>query len=408
MSNTFQSFRLVNEEVKALKLFFSIFYFTLLGMDLFVFFMHKASSGRVSDTVNPSEVSWYYILIFLLLPLSILLMKKFSPFIVKYVFFICFTVFDFGYLVYMYQKVQALGGNFTEVVFLMLVPIFVSKNYFWLVTIGSLVKYTVCGIILQTTDVFFPLVMCSIIAVVAYILLIRFLSYIKSITQVFNELGEKEKLANLGQMATGLAHEIRNPLTSLKGFIKLQQESLMEEKDYSPIMNQEIDRICSIVNDLMILGKPKSTIFQKVNLKEIVNYGLSIAEPFAVGREIGFVKEYESDYIEINGDENQLKQVVINLIKNSIEAITEGGQIKIGIKTVDHHKAVLFIEDNGMGIPKENLTKIAEPFFTTKQDGTGLGLMITNQIIKDHDGEMHIESIEGEGTKISIVFGKYS
>ncbi|WP_059172428.1 ATP-binding protein [Bacillus sp. FJAT-27445] len=407
MNGKLQDVRMIPEEVKALKLFFYLFYPTFLGVDLLLFLAFRGSDSSAHYLYDPLEVAWYYLIVLGLLPLSIYWTKRRSPFTVKYLFFICFSIVDFAYLIFSYlnSEKNLLVGNFVELIFIMLVPIFVNKRYFWVVAIGTIIKYLTCGIVLQTTEAFMPIVLYMVISFVAYIILNRFSSYLNAITEVYEELRRNEKLVSIGQMATGIAHEIRNPLTALKGFIQLQQES-MHEKDYSMIMKQEVDRLTTIVDDLMILGKPKKSNFSKINLKETVDYGLSVAEQFARGTNITFIKEFDANPAYVNGDDKSLKQVIINLVKNSIESMPQEGVIKISLKTTDKNQIMLSVSDEGYGIPADHIKKLCDPFFTTKKDGTGLGLMVTSQIVKDHGGDIHIDSEVNKGTKFDITFPK--
>ncbi|WP_316570063.1 ATP-binding protein [Neobacillus sp. YIM B06451] len=407
MTGRLQDVRMVSEEVKALKLFFFLFYLTFIVVDLFLFLAYRGTKSSAHYVINPLEVAWYYLIVLGLLPLSIYWIKRYSPFTVKYLFFICFSIVDFNYIVYSFWNSpnNVLSSNFVELIFILLVPTFVNKRYFWVISIGTIIKYLFCGLVLQTTEVFVPMALFMLISSISFIILNRYASHLKAITEVYEELRQNEKLIGIGQMATGIAHEIRNPLTALKGFIQLQQES-SNKKDYSLIMNQEIDRLTTIVDDLMILGKPKSSSFSKIDLKQMVDYALSIAMQFARGTKITFIKEFDANPAFIKGDEKQIKQVVINLVKNSIESMSEEGTIKISLKSIDENQIVLSVSDEGFGIPEEHIKKLCDPFFTTKKDGTGLGLMVTNQIVNDHGGKIQIESELNVGTKIDILFPK--
>ncbi|MCM2533955.1 ATP-binding protein [Neobacillus pocheonensis] len=203
-------------------------------------------------------------------------------------------------------------------------------------------------------------------------------------------------------MAAAIGHEIRNPLSSLKGFTQLQQERYPNTNDFYPIMIQEIDRINSIVNDLMYLGKPKVIEFEKASIEEIIAYTLSITQQQAERQSVTVETIIEGPLSPIDCDDKQLKQVFINLLKNAIEAMPKGGKIKIQVKVSKERKMLISIEDEGCGIAEENILNIGEPFYTTKKDGTGLGLMVTNQIIKDHKGELSIHSRLEKGTKVEV------
>jgi len=397
------------EELKALKFCIWLFYISFIGVDLLFYVFYPAFFDTYGGGPPFEGIGfWYYLLGLCLLPISMFVYKKGYLYLVKYIFFFGFNILDLinNFFIYLDENKVFQTGNFTEVVFFLFTPIFISKRYYWTVTTVFLAKYAITGFILRTNEIIAPITLLIVISAITYILLIRFKSYLNSLTSVYEEMNQKEKLISIGQMATGIAHEIRNPLTSLKGFIQLQQETKNGEKDYFPIMKQEIDRINSIVDDLMILGKPKKGLFTKANLNEIVDYGISIAEQYAKGTEISIIKEYDdhASPLWLNGDEKQLKQIVINLVKNSVESMANNGTIRVSIKAKGQEQVVLSIADEGNGISKENAEKIFDPFFTTKRDGTGLGLMVTNQIVKDHNGIFQVESQLGKGTKIDILF----
>ncbi|MDP4169791.1 MAG: ATP-binding protein, partial [Bacillota bacterium] len=222
-------------------------------------------------------------------------------------------------------------------------------------------------------------------------------------TSIHEEFRQNEKLAVIGQMATAIGHEIRNPLASLRGFSQLQLERNPTTSEFYPIMIQEIDRINIIVNDLMYLGKPNVVKLKKENIEEIIAYTLSISKHQAEQYGVIFETFMEGPLPSIECDGHQLKQVFINLFKNAIESMPEGGQIKIKIKVIETGRMLISILDQGLGIAGEQLKSLGEPFYTTKTEGTGLGLMVCHQIIKDHLGQLNFESKIGLGTKVDVI-----
>jgi two-component system, sporulation sensor kinase E len=216
---------------------------------------------------------------------------------------------------------------------------------------------------------------------------------------------QSEKLSLAGELAAGIAHEIRNPLTSLRGFTQLLNFKDDTSNPYIPIMLTEIDRINTIVSELLLLSKPKQEDFNKVNIMELIHSSVILmnAQANLHNIEIHLHIEIEKETTFINGLENKLKQVFINLLKNAIEAMNDGGEITLTVKSTDNN---LYIElkDQGCGIPPEYLEKIGQPFFTTKDQGTGLGLMVCNSIIESHKGHMYIQSELEIGTTITLEF----
>jgi signal transduction histidine kinase len=397
--------KLILEEKKALNLFLWLFYITYIAYELLYYYIFPSfSSGGIIG--NPDGVGpLAYIIIFGLIPLTRYLYKKGFPYIVKYLFVFTFFFLDIVNSLMMYigtDKTFA-AGHIVEVLIVLFTPIFVNKRYFWTVSIAVIVKYIFVGIVLWESLVLAPMGIFIILSALAYAILNRFSSYINSITLAHNELRKKEKLAVIGQMATAIGHEIRNPLSSLRGFTQLQLERHPNNSEYAPIMIQEIDRINSIVNDLMYLGKPKAITFEKASIEEIIAYTLSITKQQAESQGVMVDTIMEGPLPPLDCDANQLKQVFINLIKNGIESMPNGGRIRISIKVSEGKRMLISIQDEGCGIAEEDILSLGEPFYTTKQDGTGLGLMVTNQIITDHHGKIIIESSIDKGTTVNVI-----
>ncbi|MGE8204927.1 ATP-binding protein [Heyndrickxia sp. NPDC080065] len=212
----------------------------------------------------------------------------------------------------------------------------------------------------------------------------------------------REKLSVVGELAAGIAHEIRNPLTSIKGLTQLMHESKNVTDEYVKVMISEIDRINQIASELLALSKPQSRKYNQVSLTDILRYVVNIMEPEALLR--GVELEFsEAEHCQIDGDRNGLIQVFINLLKNAMDAMPNGGVIKISSK-VENCKAIVSISDQGIGIPPERLKRIGEPFFTLKEKGMGLGLTVSNKIIQEHKGTIEFHSIENEGTNVTMTF----
>ncbi|MBH5317365.1 PAS domain S-box protein [Paenibacillus sp. GSMTC-2017] len=214
-----------------------------------------------------------------------------------------------------------------------------------------------------------------------------------------------EKLSVIGQLAAGVAHEIRNPLTSLKGFTQLLRSKYSDHIHYFNIMETELDRINLIVNEFMTLAKPHLAPFQEGSLESILQSVISILDTQAILLNVEI--EYEQDELlpPIYCNENQLKQVFLNIIKNALEAMPDGGKVTITtrLQKTNHGNVIhINIQDQGQGIPEELIHRIGEPFVTTKEKGTGLGLMISNQIIEAHNGSLYIDSKRNQGTSVEI------
>ncbi|WP_138494582.1 PAS domain-containing protein [Paenibacillus pinistramenti] len=217
---------------------------------------------------------------------------------------------------------------------------------------------------------------------------------------------ESEKLSLTGQLAAAVAHEIRNPITSIKGFLKLLQNSERKQQ-YFEIVNTEIDRIELILNEMLALAKPQLSKFESKNIRLLLDQVVSLlgGEANMNSIEICLQDFTVTESPEVLCDENQIKQVFINFIKNAIEAMPDGGTLTISLHPPDsvHSRGLrILFTDTGTGIPPELLEKIGEPFFTTKDSGTGLGFMTSRNIIEQHKGKLGITSRVDEGTTIEI------
>ncbi|MBS4175350.1 ATP-binding protein [Bacillus sp. FJAT-49736] len=211
---------------------------------------------------------------------------------------------------------------------------------------------------------------------------------------------KREKLSVVGELAAGIAHEIRNPLTSIKGLMQLMHEAGNVSDQYAKVMISEIDRINQIAGGLLALSKPQSKEINMVLLNEILQYVINILQPEALLKDVQFNLNADSQ-CKIEADRNGLIQVFINIIKNAMDAMPTGGIITVQCKKV-MDKVHVIVSDQGRGIPPERLKKIAEPFFTLKEKGMGLGLTISQKIIQDHKGSFEFYSQEGRGTDVII------
>lgn len=215
-----------------------------------------------------------------------------------------------------------------------------------------------------------------------------------------------EKMSVAGQLAAGVAHEIRNPLTALKGFVQLLQAGIEQKEAYYQIMIDEIEKIDTITSELLFIAKPMTDNRKHEDLSKMLNEVVTLLKTQAKRFEIKIEVTVEES-ISLYCDRTQIKQVFINLIKNAIEAMVDGGTIFIDTTHDDHYGYITFM-DQGTGIPKHLIHKLKEPFFTTKKDGTGLGLMISNKIVENHQGKMKIQSEEGVGSTFTLVLPRHS
>lgn len=210
-----------------------------------------------------------------------------------------------------------------------------------------------------------------------------------------------EKMSVAGQLAAGIAHEIRNPLTSLKGFLQLLQAGVNRKEEYYKIMIDEIEKMETITSELLFISKPLTNNKKEENVEVMVHEIVSLLLPQARLKNVDIKWESQDKHC-VYCDRSQIKQVLINTVKNAIEAMDKKGTIEIIISATDVELEIAIIDD-GPGIPEEIIHKLGEPFFTTKKSGTGLGLMITNQILEKHNGKLKIEQNSNEGSTFKII-----
>lgn len=212
---------------------------------------------------------------------------------------------------------------------------------------------------------------------------------------------KSEKYSIIGELAAGIAHEIGNPLTTLKGFLQFFESGATPKQEYINVMKDELERIAEISKDILILARPDELKFIEENMIEIIDNVVQLMSTDAFKKSIKINKRYKNEPIIVNCIKNQMKQVFINLIKNSIEAM-DGGEINISILK-NEQVVKIMIADNGLGIPEEVLDRIGKPFVTTKETGTGLGIVVTKRIVENHHGSIIIRSLKGVGTTVTIM-----
>lgn len=217
------------------------------------------------------------------------------------------------------------------------------------------------------------------------------------------QLRKSDTLNVIGELAAGIAHEIRNPMTALKGFIQLLEGSVKEDHTmYFNVITTELSRIDSIINEFLILAKPQAVKFVEKDISQIMKETVDLLSAQAVLHNVQFRTYYEQNLPRVFCESNQMKKVFINIIKNAIEVMPKGGYITVSIQKESDQRVHISIGDEGTGIPAHKIKKLGEPFYTTKERGTGLGLMVTYKIIEEHKGTIEVESKLGEGTVFHI------
>lgn len=225
----------------------------------------------------------------------------------------------------------------------------------------------------------------------------------KDMIRLYMNVKELEREKQIRTSLFKITHEIKNPIAVCKGYLDMfDVNDLDHSQKYIPIIKDEIDRVLVLLQDFLSISKVKLNC-------EIMDVNMMLEEitkslkPLLHSKNISLINEIIDDEVYIEGDYNRLSQVVINLIKNSVEA-SKNNNSYIKVKTILNEKTYdIIIEDNGCGISKENIKHINELFYTTKNGGTGLGVYLSNEIIKAHKGSIDYKSVENEGTKVKII-----
>lgn len=216
-----------------------------------------------------------------------------------------------------------------------------------------------------------------------------------------------EKMAAIGEMAAGLAHEIKNPIASLRGSIQLLRDELKCDSNNDKLMAiilRETDRLSSLVNDFLMFARPPVARVEKVEVFRAINDSLELFRR-DTGVCMGISIETEiPENVWINVDPSHFRQIMWNLLLNAAEAMDEGGTIRVEAKPTKSRFVVVKVSDTGKGITRDNLKSIFDPFFTTKPRGTGLGLSIVHRIMEAYEGWIDIDSEAGSGTTFSLIF----
>jgi len=233
-------------------------------------------------------------------------------------------------------------------------------------------------------------------------LFIKYLMLRRKAKRVIKE-NELQKLELVGTLAASTAHEIRNPLTGIKGLVQLLSEKYTNTQDqyYFSVINDEVNRINEIVSEFLILGKPTAQKTECIDIRSVFTELEPLIQSEANLNNVDYDTKLPAGPIYVDCTKDQLKQVLLNLTKNALEAMQGGGQLSVTLKR-SANKCQIEIIDTGIGIPEEKIHKIFEPFYTSKDLGTGLGLVVCKRIIESFGGEIKIESEVNKGTNVNI------
>lgn len=213
-----------------------------------------------------------------------------------------------------------------------------------------------------------------------------------------------EKLALVGELAAGMAHEIRNPLTAIKGFSDLlkNKEKYSDDRELFELIASSVDHIEGIVRETLLLSRPQKMEIGNIDLTALIKDTCTFMKNEALLREINIKCNNGDKPVFAKGDRMHLKQVLINIVKNALEATSKAGQVTVELERTDSSTARIKVTDTGIGIKPDIIDKVGTPFFTTKANGTGLGLSVCRRVIDEHNGTMRITSIPDKGTTVEI------
>jgi two-component system sensor histidine kinase HydH len=232
-------------------------------------------------------------------------------------------------------------------------------------------------------------------------------SDLTEIQELKREVERSQRLASLGRLAAGIAHEIRNPLSSIKGFATYfgeRYQDVPEDRKTAEIMVKEVERLNRVIGQLLEFARPLAVKKKPTSLETMIHHSLKMIERDAQAKHIRVETDLSLDVSDVQIDPDRMNQVFLNLYLNAIEAMDDGGTLSVTMNQRKDLKSVrITVSDTGSGIEKEDLVHVFDPYFTTKQSGTGLGLAIVHNIIEAHKGEVRVVSETGRGTSVKII-----
>ena len=238
--------------------------------------------------------------------------------------------------------------------------------------------------------------------VIGAVVTLEDVSEIKALT---DQLIRADRLAAMGELTAGVAHEVRNPLGIIRASVQLLEDAGCDPArtlEATGVIKQEIDRLDKVIKALLDFGRPSTPTFRDTDIGAVIADVVMFTRKFASQSRVQIEVVADEDVLPVPADADQLKQVLVNLISNAVQAMQEsGGRIVVRVSNADGYVTIT-VADNGPGIPGGDLAKVFDPFYSTKDDGTGLGLTIVHRIIDQHGGRIEVDSTEGEGTTFLV------
>lgn len=245
----------------------------------------------------------------------------------------------------------------------------------------------------------------GILSQAEYIKRILLSQQLHKLREMENEVRVADRLAAVGQLATGIAHEIRNPLGIIKAAAQLARDEQVENPEINEsvsVILTEVERANQVVTQLLDLARPTPVMFSVVELGILAEEVVNIVGQYAARHKVKLAFALPGYPLHISADGESIKQALVNLMMNAVQASSEGDKIELKLFKKQADTAVIEILDEGSGIPEENLPRIFDPFFTTRKHGTGLGLAIVHRIVRDHGGTINVQSRPGAGTAVML------
>ncbi len=243
-------------------------------------------------------------------------------------------------------------------------------------------------------------------AFLGHVILFRDMTEIRRLEE---EVARSRRLASLGSLAAGVAHEIRNPLSSIKGFATWFRERCRdnpEGRETAEVMIREVDRLNRVITQLLEFARPLTMNRVPTPLPAVIRHALKMVEGEARKKGVALETDLSAEIGEIPLDADRMTQVFLNLCLNAIAAMEAGGVLRVSLARRDERTVRITVADTGIGIPKEDLPRVFDPYFTTRSSGTGLGLAIVQKIVEAHGGEVRLESKPGKGTTVTVLLPK--
>ena len=219
------------------------------------------------------------------------------------------------------------------------------------------------------------------------------------------QMSRAEHLATLGELATGLAHEIRNPLAGIAGVIEIIGRDLPATSPARGMVKDvrlEINQINRILTDLLETARPHPPMMMRSNLNTTVEHAVMLARQQVLSQPIKIELQQAPDLPEVEHDSDQIHQVLLNLLLNAVQAMESAGTVRVEIDSQNDFARVC-VSDTGKGIPEQQLAQIFRPFYTTRGNGTGLGLSLARRIVEEHHGRIHVTSVVGKGSTFEVL-----